>query len=99
MFNAKDIRSIYEVYGSSKTLLRESISTEYQHDLEDIGVSIVKNDQGENDGDRYYPTWEIRSLANDRVIDWDYASGGETIQDVATRIMNVYKKTGRPTFA
>lgn len=99
MFNAKDIRGIYNVYGNGKALLNESVSTDDQHDLESLGVTIVKNEEGDNDGDRYYTTWEIKSMTNGQVLDWDYASGGETIQDIAARVMRNYKRTGKPTFA
>jgi len=97
MFKGNDIRAIWSAYTPS-SMLHESISTESEHGLPDIGVKIVRNDQGENDGDRYYSTWEIQSIQSGSVIDWDYVDGEETIQDVAAKVSRTYNRSGRPTF-
>lgn len=98
MYRGNDIRSIWSVYNKQE-LITESVSTDDMHSLDEIGVRIERNERGDDDGDRYYETWEIISTHNGQVIDWDYVTRGETIQDVAAKVMRVYNKTGRPTFS
>lgn len=97
MHLGNDIRSIWSAY-NSQDMLTESVSTDDMVNLDKIGLRIERNEQGDDDGDRYYETWEIYSTHNGQLIDWDYVSGGESIQDVAAKVMRVYNNTGRPTF-
>lgn len=98
MNNGLDIRNIYNLY-NGHTLVSESVDR--PGEIPELGVRIERNPEGDNDGDRYYETWEVYSL-NDTPgfggpIDWDYASSDETIEDIVAKVKRNFKMTGRPT--
>ena len=99
MNNGSDIRSIYDLYYGNSSLLTES--KDRPGDIPEIGMRVVRNTEGDNDGDRYYETWELYSLddthSSGRPLDWDYVDRNETIEDVIARVKRNFKMTGRPT--
>lgn len=98
MNNGMDIRNIYDLY-SGREVLTESVDR--AGEIPELGVRVEHNPEGDNDGDRYYETWELYSLDDTRgfrrPLDWDYVGKNETIEDVVARVKRMFKITGRPT--
>ena len=102
MNNGSDIRCIYELYTTNpSSSINESTSNMPGH-IPELGVKVVHNDRGENDGDRYYETWEVYNISDREAsgppIDWDYVdtAKNETIEDAMSRVRSNYERTGRP---
>jgi hypothetical protein len=99
MNNGSDIRNIYGLYSGNSSLIKES--RDRPGDIPEIGMRVERNPEGDNDGDRYYETWELYSLDDTpgfgRPLDWDYVDRDETIEDVVARVKRNFKMNGRPT--
>lgn len=99
MHNGTDIRSIYNIYSGNSSLITES--KEQPGEIPELGIRVVRNGHGDNDGDRYYETWEIYPMDNTSgsgaPLDWDYAGGTETVEDVVARVKRNFEMRGTPT--
>ena len=76
-------------------------SKEQPGEIPELGIRVVRNGHGDNDGDRYYETWEIYPMDNTSgsgaPLDWDYAGGTETVEDVVARVKRNFEMRGTPT--
>lgn len=98
MHLGNDIRSIWESYNTDTS---EQIPGALPGQIPELGVKIVVNDEGDNDGDRYYETWEIHpidSTTNGKPLDWDYKSSDETLENKVAQVRRIYKLTRRLAF-